>query len=76
MKNYSRVGRGGGGVGVGIGSFLMLWKPFSAPFALWRGCFSLAFQSFVLSHLVFASVRMIAVGIIINFWETAHLPLP
>ena len=37
--------------------------------------FSLPFQSFVLSHLVFAPVRMIAVGIIINFCESAHLPL-
>ena len=46
---------------MGIGSFLVLWKPFSAPFVLWRGFFSLSFQSFVLSHLVFAPVRMMAV---------------
>ena len=54
---------------MGIGSFLVLWKPFSALFVLWRGFFSLSFQSFVLSHLVFAPVRMMAVvyvSVIVN----------
>ena len=47
-------------------------------FVLWCGFFfSLSFQSFVLSHLVFAPVRMIPVaGIIVRFWETTYLPLP